>query len=328
MLRVIRVALAAALLGALAISPVAGQDDADRSAGTDIRMGAFKGPTGVGLLRMLEQGVSLPDGGQVSVTLVQAPPVMVSRVVNGEFDAAVLPVNLAARLYNGGQPIVLAAIVGRGMLSVVSDRAEISGLEDLRGADVHVAGQGGTPEYLMRYLLEASQIEPGRDVNLRFGLAPPEIAASLIADRIDTAVLPEPFATMAVQGRDGVRKRINLQEVWAELPDQPADYPMTAFVVRRELAETRPDAIRQILEAYEASLSWVQDNPAEAAQLVGRHDLGLPPAVARAAIPDTNYAFVPANAARREVETLLDAFLRFAPQSIGGTLPDARFYWP
>lgn len=309
-----------ALLG-IAIAGLPAQDD-----GGDITMGAFKGPTAVGLVQVIDGDVAFPDGGSLSTQLVQSPPVMVSRLINGEFQAAVLPVNLAAKLYNAGRPLVLAAVTGNGMLSVLSTDGDIDTLADLAGRTVHVAGQGGTPDYLTRLLLQNAGVEPGSDVTLDFAMAPPEIARSLIAGRIETAVLPEPFATMAVQGSSDVTRRIDLQEAWAALSGKPESYPMTAFVVRADLAESRPDAVATLLDRYESSLAWVTENPAQAAQMAAELELGLPQSVAEAAIPQTNYVFVPASDAREEVEALLSTFLQFAPASIGGSLPDDAFY--
>lgn len=325
MIRFTRVLLIAAVTAALAAPALFAQSVTEP--GADITLGAFKGPTAVGLVRMLEDGVKLTDGGQVEMQLVRSPEVMVSRLLTGELETAVLPVNLAAKLYNAGRPFVLAAIVGNGMLSVVSTDSGISTLSDLKGRDIYVAGQGGTPDFLMRFLLKESGIEPERDVELIFSMPPPEIAVSLIAGRIETAVLPEPFATMAVRRGSAAGKRIDLQEAWAALPGNPGSYPMTAFVVRRELAEARPVAVRELLAEYRSSLIWVEANPRAAGALVEKNDVGLPAAVAAAAIPASSYVFQPAPRARREVEQLLRTFLAFSPASIGGRLPDEQFYW-
>ncbi|MCK7479697.1 MAG: ABC transporter substrate-binding protein [Candidatus Moduliflexus flocculans] len=117
--------------------------------------------------------------------------------MSGELDAAVLPVNLAAKLYASGSLYRLAAVVGMGMVSVVTTDPEVRTFEDLKGREAHVAGQGATPEYLIRTIAAARGLDPDRDLVLAFRLPYPEIAASLVAGRISLAVLPEPFATQA-----------------------------------------------------------------------------------------------------------------------------------
>jgi NitT/TauT family transport system substrate-binding protein len=60
---------------------------------------------------------------------------------------------------------------------------------------------------------------------------------------------------------------------------------------------------------------------------VEKHEFGLKAAVAEAAIPRSNYIFIPALQARKSLEALYTAFLEFAPGSIGGALPADDFYF-
>lgn len=299
-------------------------------------LGTLKGPSGVGLAPMIVEPVTLDNGIPVEVVALGAPDVMVSRIINREVDAAVLPVNLAAKLYNAGQPIRLAAIVGNGMLSLVSRDTEVGNLADLGGDGVYVAGQGSTPEFVFRFLLDKAELSGVQDrssglasteVGLNFSMPYPEITASIIAGRIDHAVLPEPFATMAVlRGQGNVRKAVDLQALWARVPGNEADYPMTALVVRRDVVEDEPETLDLVLEAYRESLETVLADPQAAGPVVERSGLGLQAPVAAQAIPVTNYVYIPAVESRQKVEGLLRVFLDFAPPSIGGKLPDDGFY--
>ena len=66
-----------------------------------------------------------------------ADPIKVA-VANGEADVAVMPLNLAAILYNGGAKIKLASVNIFGNLYMVG-KTSISGLEDLKGKIVYNA---------------------------------------------------------------------------------------------------------------------------------------------------------------------------------------------
>jgi NitT/TauT family transport system substrate-binding protein len=43
-------------------------------------------------------------------------------------------------------------------------------------------------------------------------------------------------------------------------------------------------------------------------------------------VPNSNYVYIPALQARESVEDLLNVFLEFVPESIGGSLPGSDFY--
>jgi len=293
--------------------------------GAVLRLGALKGPTGIGMVRVFESPPVLPKGEILELEAVPSADAMAAKLVSGELDAAVLPVNLAAKLYASGLPYRLAAVVGMGMVSVVTTDPEVRTFEDLKGREVHVAGQGATPEYLIRTIAAARGLDPDRDLVLAFRLPYPEIAASLVAGRISLAVLPEPFATQALLGNPSARVPFSLDQLWREATGRPG-YPMSVLVIRDSVIRDRPASARALLDAYRDSIAWVKANPGQAGLLVEKHDLGLKASVAAAAIPRSAYAFMPAAEARADVEALLSVFLRIAPKSIGGKLPDPGFY--
>ena len=295
------------------------------SAGIVFRLGVLKGPTGIGMVRVFETRPELVGGDTLELQAVASADAMAAKLVAGELDAAVLPVNMAAKLYTSGLPYRMAAVVGMGMVSVVTTDPDIRTFEDLKGREVHVAGQGATPEYLIRTIAESRGLDSEKDLTLAFRLPYPEIAASLVAGRISLAVLPEPFATQVLIGNPSARTPFSLDELWKAAVGRPG-YPMSVFVIRDSLVRDRTASVRALMDAYAASIAWVRGHPADAGILVEKHELGLKSAVASAAIPRSAYVFIPASEARADVEALLSVFLKIEPKSVGGRLPDPGFY--
>jgi NitT/TauT family transport system substrate-binding protein len=265
-------------------------------------------------------------GFRIKMEALAQADLMAAKFISGEAKIGILPPNMAAKIAASGRDIQIAAIVGTGMLSLLTSDPAVTRIEDLRGKTVEVAGQGATPDYVFRRILTSRGLEPGADVRLSYTLAYPEIAQSLIAGRIPSAVLPEPFATMALSGRPDLRVIGDIQAEWVRAGGS-ANYPMIALVVDGEFARGRPAVVRAILDDYRASTEWVLAHPAEAGVLVEKYDLGLRSAVVRAAIPKSNYVFIPAREARPAVEALFHAFLEYSGESIGGVLPGDGFYW-
>jgi NitT/TauT family transport system substrate-binding protein len=291
----------------------------------DLVVAAVKGPSGLGMAKLFETPPLLPDGGKIRMLSISGIDVMVSKLIAGEYGAAALPINMAAKLYSAGIPLRLAAIVGEGMVSFLTSDPSITSMRNLRGATVHVAGQGATPDYLFRKLLKDAGLDPDGDLRLEYALSYPEAAMALAGGKIKHAVLPEPFATMAAAVNPNLREPFVLGELWTASTGQES-YPMTAFVVSARLIETRPSAVRALLAAYKASIASVNADPGNAGILVERLDLGLKAAIAEKAIPRSALVFVEADRARPAVEALLGVFLSYAPASAGGKLPDAEFY--
>jgi NitT/TauT family transport system substrate-binding protein len=284
----------------------------------------LKGPSGVGMIRLFESPPRV-SGLDIRVEALAQADLLAAKFIAGEAKAGILPPNAAAKIASSGKRIQAAAVLGTGMLSLLSSDPAVRRIEDLRGKTVEVAGQGATPDYVFRRILLSKGLNPDRDLRLGYALAYPEIAQSLIAGRVSTALLPEPFATMARSGKPELRVIGDIQGEWAAAGGE-GNYPMTLLVVDAAFAAAQPAAIRAILDAFKSSIEWVSAHPAEAGALVEKHDLGLRAAVASAAIPRSNYVFVPALAARPSLEALFRVFLEFSPASIGGTLPGEGFY--
>ncbi len=306
-----------------------GAYDADEKSASqeplEIRVGALKGPTGIGMIHLFSGEVILPPSVHLAMEAVASADAMAAKILSGGLDAAVLPVNMAAKLYNSGIPYRMLAVVGNGMVKVLTTDAGVETIHDLRGRDVWVAGQGASPEFVLRTILQASGLNPDSDLRMIFNMPFPEMAASMVSGKIDLAILPEPFATQVIMGNSSARVPFSISTLWANATGQD-DYPMSVFVVRSELIDTQADAVRALLAAYEASIASVLSKPHNAGILVEKYDMGLKAAVAEKAIPACAFTFIPAVQARASVEALLEAFLKSSPASIGSRLPDGSWY--
>ncbi len=284
----------------------------------------LKGPSGVGMVRLFSEPPQA-SGYSFSVEALAQADLMAAKFLSGEAQVGILPPNVAAKIAVSGKDLSVAAVIGQGMLKLISADPSVKTIGELKGKIVEVAGQGATPDYVFRRILRFYKLVPGSDVQLGYSLAYPEIAQSLIAGKVSLALLPEPFATMALAGNKNLQVVGDIQKEWVKAGGSD-NYPMTVLVVSRDLARKHPAAVKVIYESIQNSIQWVSANPADAGVLVERYNLGIKAPVAAAAIPRSSYVFIPAPQARSSLESLFQAFLEYAPQSIGGKLPADNFY--
>jgi NitT/TauT family transport system substrate-binding protein len=277
------------------------------------------------MIALFENPPEIP-GYDVSIEAAGQADIIAAKFISGEAKIGILPPNVAAKIASSGKNIQIAAIVGAGMLSLISGDPSVQSIGDLKGKTVEAAGQGATPEYVFRHILKARGVDPDKDIRLTFTLAYPEIAQSLIAGRLALALLVEPFATMALRGNPALRQVGDIQEEWAGAGGS-SNYPMTALVVDGDFARDNRDAVSIILESYKNSTEWVLAHPADAGRLVEKFELGLRAPVVEAAVPRSNYVFQSAREARPAIESLFRVFLENDPASIGGKLPESGFYY-
>lgn len=291
----------------------------------EVNIAALNGPSGIGMSYLFETKPVL-NGAESNYEVVASADVLLPKLLKGEVDIGILPPNAAAKVYNKNKgAIVMGAIVGEGMLSIVSTDDSVTSLASLKGKKLTVAGQGATPEYMIRYLAakEGISLEGGPDgIELDFSIPNPEIAAAIASGKIQNALVPEPFATVACTNAKNCRRAVNIQELWGK-----DNYPMTVVVINAKFASEYPETVQKFLDAYKDSIYWTNTFPVAAGALVEKYTLGLKAMIAAKAIPNANFTFSYAKDSKEKIESLLSVFLNFAPEAIGGKLPDSGFYF-
>ena len=169
-------------------------------------------------------------------------------------------------------------------------------------------------------------MDPDKDVEIVFDDAT-EISDKLISGEIETAMLPVPAATAAIaQSKGSVRDAIDLTTAWNDL-DNGSQLIMSAVVARADFLAEHPQAVDAFLEEYEASVTYVKENPEEAGQLVA--DLGIAPsaAIAQKAIPQCNLVFLSGKDMKPAISGYYEVLYSIDPTAVGGTLPDDDIYY-
>ena len=291
---------------------------------TAVRIGALKGPTSMGMAQMLKDAA---DGNsKYQFTIAGAPDEITALLVKGELDVAAVPSNLASVLYNNTNGGVKVAMINTlGILYVVEAGDTVNSVADLKGRTVYSSGKGATPEYSVDYILSQNGIDPETDVTVEFKSEHTELAAALQSGTADLAVLPEPFVTTVLAGNENLRVALNLNEEWDKVSDG-SGMVTGVLVVRSEFAEQHPDELTALLEAYEQSVNFVNENPAEAAAIIEQNGIAKA-AVAEQAIPKCNIVFISGNEMRTKVEGFLEILFDMNPKAVGGALPGDDFYY-
>ncbi len=292
-----------------------------------LSVGVIVGPSGIGMARLMANPPVIPNT-TIEFEKAGSIDVLLPKIINGDIDIGILPPNVAAKLYNKApKSISVAAIVGNGMLSIITRDTSIQSIQDLKGKTVYVAGQGSTPEYVFRAILAKNGLRAD-SVILDYSLPTQEIAPAMASGKIAYALVPEPFATVAIMkgsGASPIKRALILRDLWSQA-GFGTDYPMTLCVVRKDYADKNRDAVARFLTAYRESIEWTVSHPVDAGQLVESAGHGIKSDVATIAIPSCGFAWVDAKVAKKMIESLLSVFLEYSPESIGGKLPDDGFY--
>ncbi len=312
------------LIGNLGAQGVRATEDSV-DAPVSINMAVMQGPTGFGTIGLNRNDGMISENAMVDVSVFPSPNEVIARLANGELDVAALPTNVAANLYAKGVKVKTAAVIGEGMLMFLTNDRSITELADLAGRTIHIPGAGSTPDQMTKILISALGFDYEQDVVLDYSIASPaQLVQMLIAGKVELAVIPEPFVTMALNSTDTIVPLLDMQALWSALTGT-GNYPMTVVVVSDAFAESQPDLVPLIMHAIEDSVHWVTENPQDAAALIEEAGI-MKAAMAAPAIPRCNLVFKTAQQGYDAMDTYLKVLHGFDYTSVGGTVPDASFY--
>ncbi len=292
-----------------------------------IRAAALKGPTAMGLVKLMNDADSGDTTyGTYDFTIAAAADEITPALIQGELDVACVPANLAAVLYNKTQGgITTLAINTLGVLYIVENGNAVQSLADLKGQTIVASGKGSTPEYALRYLLSENGLDPDTDVVIDWKSEHSECVSALASGAATIALLPQPFVTVAQSKLTDLRIALDLTEEWAKL-DNGSSLLTGVVIARSEFAQEHPAAIEAFLEGYADSVSYVNSNTADAAQLIGNYDI-VDAAVAEKALPYCNITCVTGSDMKTQLSGYLAVLHEQNPESVGGSLPNDDFYY-
>lgn len=285
------------------------------------QVASLKGPTSIGLSALMTS-----ENEHYEFNIYAAADEIVPLVVKGEVDIALVPANLAATLYqktNGA--IEVANINTLSVLQVVTPGdVEMSDLTALKGKTIYMTGKGTTPEASLRYLVEKNGMS-WDDMTVEFKTEATEVVSALQTDPTAFAVLPEPFATVAIQQLENRHIALSLGDEWDRVSDNGSQLVTGVTIVRKEFAEAHPAAMLQFAADAAESVAYVNGHPEDAATKIESLDIVKAP-IAKLAIPRCNLVCMTGEEMRTALSGYLDVLYTFDPQMIGGKLPDDAFY--
>lgn len=288
-----------------------------------LRVGSLKGPTTMGLVNLMSE-VESGAKSVYSFEMQSQPDVIMSELVSGKLDIALLPANVAAVAYNKTNHGVSAIDINTlGVLYCVTGDENIKSVKDLAGKTVLSTGQGASPEYVLNYLLEKNGVT---DCDVQFKSEATEIAALLKQDPAQIAILPQPFVTVATAQNDQLKVAFSLTDEWKSVsPDSKLLTGVT--VVRNEVLENRAAEVDQFIADHQASTEKAATDVDATAELVAKYGIIAKAQVAKKALPNCNIVAIAGDELKTDLAGYLQVLFDANPKSVGGTMPDDDFYY-
>jgi NitT/TauT family transport system substrate-binding protein len=292
-----------------------------------IRTATLKGPGGMAMIKMIDEKPVI--GKKASRYSISNEPNQVRDLMfREEVEFAVLPMNTAVMLYNKGLPYILLAVPVWGTLYLFGTDSGIKSWNDLKGKKISLMGKGMTPDIIFRFLATANGVDPEKDLEIDYSFPTHiELANAIAAGVSKLGVISEPQVSMVLEKNPGISVILDLNEEWTHIFGDSIPFAQTALLVHKEFAEKYPHLVESYLFELQNSIDWLTENNDSAAELIVKHNILPDKAIALRSIPNSNIRYTEAYKEMEGISDYIKVFYNFNPLSIGGKLPDEKFYY-
>lgn len=304
-------------------------NDTPENPDVTIRATVMKGPTGMGMSKLMKDDANGTSKNDYEFTVAASPDEARNALIAGTTDIAALPVNLAAVLYNKGVDISFVGINTLGVLYILENGNTITSVEDLRGKTIYATGQGSTPQYILEYLLTKNGIDLENDITIEYIAEHAELATKLATGDAAIGILPEPNVTSALSaakqnGNTELRIALDVTEEWEKFGE--GELCQGCIVVTNKFKNEHPEQYAKFLKEYAASAEYVVTEVDEASKIIEEFGIIPKAPLAKKAIPNANICFIDGDDGIAYMQSVLNVLYTANPSSVGGKLPDDAFY--
>lgn len=292
----------------------------------NVNIAAMKGPTALGMLKIMEDAEAGNTANNYTFTIAGAADEITASIIKGDIPIAAVPCNLASVLYNKSQGgITMLGINTLGVLYIVETGDSVQSVADLKGKTIYSTGKGTTPEYTLNWLLKSAGIDPEKDVTIEFKSEATEVAAILSQTENAVAMLPQPYVTTVLNNNEKARIALDVTKEWEAL-NEGSTVVTGVVVANTKFLTENPEVVNAFMEEYAASAAYTVEHIEEAAALSERFDI-FKAAIAKKAIPYCNIVLIEGEEMKAKATAYLQVLFEQNPTSVGGALPEDNFFY-
>ena len=193
---------------------------------------------------------------------------VIAGLTNGTYDMAILPLNVASKLYNAGKLGVKLVSVNIFSVLYVITKGEYNSLDDLKGKVVYSVGIGGTPEVVFKNILTANGIKyesdetvadkdrKGDTVYFNAVSDAKLVMAALKNDEAHFALLGEPVVSQAM-ANTGAHIAFGLEDEWKKVHPE-VGFVQAGLIVNSE--KVNVEFVNALVEKLKQNKQFLYDN--------------------------------------------------------------------
>ena len=292
----------------------------------DVRVKTYNGLPAISICKLIKEEENIKSSYKTSYTIESNDKKLVESLNKKEVDIALIPTDMAAKVYNKNSSYQIFASIGQGSYYLVTSDPEVRGFNStLINKEIAIAGENSMTDNIVKAILKKNNIDETL-VKFKYTNTVPELVKTLTLGEIYTGIVPETSLTSLLYKHSGLKILASINDAYENTFDISEGYPQFSVIVRKDFAKNNKEYVNKFLFKLKESIEFVNNNPLQAGAYGEELKIPIKPQILSKAIKRCNLKFIEIDKFKKNYKYFFEILYNYNNEAVGGTVPDESIY--
>ena len=292
----------------------------------DVRVKTYNGLPAISICKLIKEEENIKSSYKTSYTIESNENKLLESLNKKQIDIALVPTDMAAKVYNKNSSYQICASIGQGSYYLVTSDPEVTGFNStLINKEIAIAGESSMTDNIVKAILKKNNIDETL-LKFKYTNTVPELVKTLTLGEIYTGIVPETSLTSLLYKHSGLKILASTNDAYENTFDISEGYPQFSVIVRKDFAKNNKEYVNKFLSKVKESIEFVNNNPLQAGAYGEELKIPIKPQILSKAIKRCNLKFIEIDKFKQNYEYFFDILYNYNNEAVGGTVPDESIY--
>ena len=292
----------------------------------DVRVKTYNGLPAISICKLIKEEENIKSSYKTSYTIESNENKLAESLNKKEVDIALVPTDMAAKVYNKNSSYQIYASIGQGSYYLVTSDPEVRGFNStLINKEIAIAVENSMTDNIVKAILKKNNIDETL-VKFKYTNTVPELVKTLTLGEIYTGIVPETSLTSLLYKHSGLKILASTNDAYENTFDISEGYPQFSVIVRKDFAKNNKEYVNKFLFKLKESIEFVNNNPLQAGAYGEELKIPIKPQILSKAIKRCNLKFIEIDKFKQNYEYFFEILYNYNNEAVGGTVPDESIY--
>ncbi|MDD5878173.1 MAG: ABC transporter substrate-binding protein [Clostridiales bacterium] len=291
-----------------------------------VRVKTYNGLPAISICKLIKEEDNIKSSYKTSYTIESNENKLLESLNKKQIDIALVPTDMAAKVYNKNSSYQICASIGQGSYYLVTSDPEVTGFNStLINKEIAIAGENSMTDNIVKAILKKNNIDETL-VKFKYTNTVPELVKTLTLGEIYTGIVPETSLTSLLYKHSGLKILASTNDAYENTFDISEGYPQFSVIVRKDFADNNKEYVNKFLSKVKESIEFVNNNPLQAGAYGEELKIPIKPQILSKAIKRCNLKFIEIDKFKQNYKYFFDILYNYNNEAVGGTVPDESIY--